>query len=68
MDLEIVREIGGGLNGVVIVGLAFTVWTLWKELRAQYDKRLEREREHSEQITKSIVALQDIASVVERSK
>lgn len=54
----------GLLPAVVIAGLAFWGWSERRDARAAAEKRLEREREHSNELMKTIMAVQEVSRVI----
>lgn len=64
----IIAEIGGGLPAVVIVGLAFACWALWRRVNELTDTAFKREREYSAELSATIRAVEQVArSVGDRS-
>ncbi|MFV1591308.1 hypothetical protein VWZ88_01920 [Phaeobacter sp. JH20_36] len=58
MDLTaIIKEIGGGLNAVVIAALLYAVGHLYRRNSHQTDRHLDREREHSAELVETIRAI-----------
>ena len=57
---QIVDSLGGGLSAIAIAGLAFTVYKLALALNASWEKRMEREREHSAELLRTIEAVRQI--------
>lgn len=52
--LAIIEQLGGGLSAVVIAALGFAVWRLAKALFQSYEQRISREREHAQELMRTI--------------
>lgn len=53
----IIKELGGGLPAVLMVGAGFVIWRLMNRLETIMDRWLAREREHSSEMLSAIQAL-----------
>ena len=39
--LEIINELGGGLQGLLLGGAGFIIWQFWRKINELQDKRIE---------------------------
>jgi len=62
----IIEQMGGGFAAVVIAAQGFVIYKLFTSLLASWEKRLEREREHSSELVQTIDAVRSIDTEASR--
>lgn len=56
----LIDQLGGGLSSIIILGLGWGYWRKDSQLLDALEKRLEREREHSKELSETIQAARNM--------